>query len=70
MIWTCTEDVQLRLELPGRMPRGRPKRRFDRCSERGHEVSRCDRGGGTGQGEMETDDLLWQPLKRTAERKR
>ena len=26
-IWTCTEEVQLRLELPGRMPRGRPKRR-------------------------------------------
>ena len=50
----------MRLELPDRRSRGRPKRRFMDA-----EVSWCERR------ELdEGDDLLWRPLKGTAEKKR
>ena len=57
------------MELPGRRPRGKPKRKCVDV-ERGREVSWCEREGGRGQAEMEADDSLWRPLKGTAERKR
>lgn len=35
------------------------------CTEGGHEEGWGDRGSRKGEGEMEADDLLWPPLKKS-----
>lgn len=57
----------LRLELPGTRPRRRPEEIYG-CSDRGHEVSWCEKRMQRIALE-EADDSLWRHLKGTAERK-
>lgn len=56
----------MNMELLGR---GKRKPEFHGCSEGRYAKGRCDRGGYGGQGEMEGNDLLWQPLKAVAGKK-
>ena len=59
----------MKLEAPGRRSRGRPKRRFmDAVKEDMSLVGVREEDAEDSQ--MEADDLLWQPLKGKAERKR
>ncbi|KAF7650742.1 hypothetical protein LDENG_00121400 [Lucifuga dentata] len=57
------------MKLPGKRKRGRPKKRFI-DAVRGHAGGWRDRGRCRGQGEMETDDPLWQLLMGAAGRRR
>lgn len=50
------------MELPGTRKRGKPHKRFMDVL---HEEGWGDRGSRRGEGEMEADDLLWPPLKKS-----
>ena len=54
----------LEMELPGRSQRGRPKRRFMDAVTEDMQVVGIKSRRYREQVEMETDDSLWQPLKR------
>ena len=52
VVWACTEEndgyigrLILRMELPGKRKRGRPKRWHIGCGERGHGSGLSDGGG-------------------------
>ena len=66
----CTGQRMLRLEVPGKRRRGRPKRKFMDVVRGGYAGDRCDRAGFQRQGEMEKDVLLWRSLMGAAERQR
>lgn len=59
----------LKMKLPGRRERGRPQRRFIDVVKEDMKMAGCNRRG-KGHGQMETDDLLWQPRKGAAKRRR
>ena len=68
---TDSEHISVRgLEEDQKEDQRKTKEKISGCSERGHEVSLSERSVCIGLGQMDADDLLWRPLKATAERKK
>ncbi|KAF7660419.1 hypothetical protein LDENG_00282150 [Lucifuga dentata] len=77
MVWTCAKEgcgVYREKDAEDGAARQEEKRKAKeevyQCGERGRAGGWRNRGRCRGQGEMETDDPLWQPLMGAAERRR
>lgn len=77
MVRTCPEEDSdyvgrwmLRMELPGRRPRGRSERRFMDAEGQKDEVSGTEEDAGDWRTFMEQNDSPWRPLKEKVERRR